>query len=144
MLWFTSLYYEILIVVLSLFFSAVASAFQLFPCKFCLQFSGLRKRNFTWNPFSIKKICWSIPCLHPPWKVHTWIEICASLNHRKKTKEDGSRLIPRKDTETLVLSNDALCCLTQSDVVFHFVRQFFSQHSLLTPTAAFKPNSWQV
>jgi len=20
------------------------------------------------------KICWSIPCLHPSWKVHTWIE----------------------------------------------------------------------
>jgi len=19
------------------------------------------------------KICWSIPCLHPSWKVHTWI-----------------------------------------------------------------------
>ena len=50
-------------------------------------------------------ICWSIPCLHPSWKVHTWIEICASLNHRKKTKADGSRLIPRKHTETLVLSS---------------------------------------
>jgi len=31
------------------------------------------------------------------------IEICASLNHRKKTKADGSQLIPRKHTETLVL-----------------------------------------
>jgi len=49
------------------------------------------------------KICWSIPCLHPSCKVHTWVEICASLNHRKKTKADGSRLIPRKHTETLVL-----------------------------------------
>jgi len=49
------------------------------------------------------KFCWSIPCLHPSWKVHTWIEICASLNHRQKTKADGSRLIPRKHTETLVL-----------------------------------------
>ena len=49
------------------------------------------------------KICWSIPCLQPSWKVHTWIEICTSLNHRKKTKADGSRLIPRKHTETLVL-----------------------------------------
>jgi len=27
------------------------------------------------------------------------------LNHRKKTKADGSRLIPRKHTETLVLLN---------------------------------------
>jgi len=49
------------------------------------------------------KICWLIACLHPSRKVHTWIEICASLNHRKKTKADGSRLIPRKHTETLVL-----------------------------------------
>jgi len=43
-----SLYYEILIVVLSLFFfSALTSAFQLFTCKLCLQFSGLTMRNFT-------------------------------------------------------------------------------------------------
>jgi len=49
------------------------------------------------------KICLSIICLHPSWKVHTWTEICASLDHRKKTKADGSRLIPRKHTETLVL-----------------------------------------
>ena len=47
-------------------------------------------------------------CLHPSWKVHTWIEICASLNHRKKTKADGSRLIPRKHTETLVLLSGVL------------------------------------
>ena len=35
--------------VLLCFFSAVTSAFQLFTCKRCLQFSGLRMRNFTWN-----------------------------------------------------------------------------------------------
>jgi len=28
------------------FFSAVTLAFQLFTCKLCLQFSGLRLRNF--------------------------------------------------------------------------------------------------
>jgi len=28
------------------------------------------------------------------------------LNHRKKTKADGSRLIPRKHTETLVLLSE--------------------------------------
>jgi len=50
-----SLYYEILIVVLS-FISAVTSAFQLFTCKLCLQFSGLRMRNFTWNRFPIKHL----------------------------------------------------------------------------------------
>ena len=51
-----SLYYEISIVVSSLFFPAVTSAFQLFTCKLCLQFSGLRMRNFTWNRFPIKNL----------------------------------------------------------------------------------------
>ena len=55
-LWFMSLCYEFLIVVLSLFFSAVTSAFQLFTCKLCLQFSGLSMRNFTWNRFPIKNL----------------------------------------------------------------------------------------
>jgi len=38
------------------FFSAVVSfsAFQLFTCKLCLQFSRLRMRNFMWNWFPIK------------------------------------------------------------------------------------------
>jgi len=53
---FMSLCYEILIVVLSLFFSAVTSAFQLFTRKLCLQFSGLRMRNLTWNRFPIKHL----------------------------------------------------------------------------------------
>ena len=56
LLWFMSLYYEILIVVLSFFFSAVTSAFQLFTCKLCLQFSGLRMRNFMWNRFPNKSL----------------------------------------------------------------------------------------
>jgi len=38
------------------FFSAVTSAFQLFTRKLCLQFSGLRMRNFTWNRFPIKNV----------------------------------------------------------------------------------------
>ena len=76
--------------------------FNLSPVSFACNFQDwggaiLREIDF------LLKICWSIPCLHPSWKVHTWIEICASLNHRKKTKADGSRLIPRKHTETLVL-----------------------------------------
>jgi len=49
--------------------------------------------------------------LLPQWKVHTWIEICASLNHRKKTKADGSRLITRKHTQTLVLLSVKFCML---------------------------------
>jgi len=76
---FLSLCYEILIVVLSLFFfSAVTSAFQLFTCKLCLQFSGLRVRNFREIDFLLKT-CWSIPCFHPSWKVHTWIHPCAMV-----------------------------------------------------------------
>ena len=65
--------------------------------KYVLSTMGVSKESIS------KKIFFSIPCLHPSWKVHTWIEICASLNHRKKTKADGSRLIPRKHTKTLVL-----------------------------------------
>ena len=100
-----SLCYEILIVVWVCFFSAVTSAFQLFTRKLCLQFSGLRMRNFTWNRFPINNLLIdSLLKLHPSWKVHTWIEICASLNHRKMTKADGSRLTPRKHTETVLLS----------------------------------------
>ena len=70
----------------------------------------------------VLKICWSIPCLHPSCKVHTWIEICASLNHRKKTKADGSRLIPRKHTETPVLLSEA-------------TRQFHRRISVVRPAA---------
>jgi len=69
-----------------------------FSCNF--QYWGcviLREIDF------LLKICWSIPCLHPSWKVHTWIKIWASLNHRKKMKAEPSRLIPRKHTETVVL-----------------------------------------
>jgi len=94
---------------------------QNFDCSLEFVFSLLLLQPFNFSPVSfacnfqdwgcvilceidfILKICWSIPCLHPSWKVHTWIEICASLNHRKKTKADGSQLIPRKHTETLVL-----------------------------------------
>jgi len=78
---------------------------QPFTRKLCLQFSGLRCVILREIDFLLK-ICWSTPCLHPSWKVHTWIEICASLNHRKKTTADGSRLIPRKHTETLALLSD--------------------------------------
>ena len=69
----------------------------------------LREIDFLW------KICWSIPFLHPSWKIHTWIEICASLNHRKKTKADCSQLIPRKHTETRVRLSD-------SEIIVLFLR----------------------
>ena len=61
---------------------------------------SFQKLNFF---YILLTICWWIPCLHPSWEVHIWIEICASLNHRKKIKADGSWLILRKHTKTLVL-----------------------------------------
>jgi len=51
-----SLYYEILIVVLNLLFLCCYFRLQLFTRKLCLQFSGLRMRNFTWNRFPIKNL----------------------------------------------------------------------------------------
>jgi len=61
--------------------------------------------------------------LAPP--LHTWIEICASLNHRIKTKAYGSWLIPRKHTETLVLLSVRLyqlhCTTIWSGVIFHIL-----------------------
>jgi len=96
------------------FFSAVTSAFQLFACKLCLQFSGQGMRNFTWNRFPIKKICWSIPCLHPLWKVHTWIEICASLNHRKK---DESRWQSTDSSKTYRNTSAFKSCTTMEQKI---------------------------
>jgi len=57
-------------------------------------------RNFTWNQFPIKNVL--IDSLLTPIVESTYLnrDMC---NHRKKTKADGSRLIPRKHTETLVL-----------------------------------------
>ena len=109
----------------------------LWAFKYVLSTMGVSKESI------LLKICWSIPCLNPSWKVHTWIEICASLNHRKKTKADGSRLIPRKRTETLVLLSVPFSLMrfrrvmlffqllplnvfASSLCVFLFLRQFFS------------------
>ena len=126
MLWFMSLCYEIVIVVLRLFFSLLLlQHFKFSPVSSACNFQDwgcviLREIDF------LLKICWSIPCLHPSWKAHTWIEICASLNHRKKTKADGSRLIPRKHTETLVLSSvnrDWFTVLAAIFVAFNYENQ---------------------
>jgi len=103
MLWFMSLYCEIFNCSLEFVFSLLLlQPFNFSRVSFACNFQDwgcviLREIDF------LLKICWWIPCLHPSWKVHTWIEIFASLNHRKNTKADGSRLIPRKHTETLVL-----------------------------------------
>ena len=91
MLWFMSLYYETLIVVL--FFSLLLlQPFNFSPASFACNFQDWGYIILCEIDFLLK-ICWSIPCLHPSWKVHTWIEVCASWNNRKKMKADGSRLI---------------------------------------------------
>jgi len=53
MLWFMSLFWLQSWVC---FFSSVTSAFQCFTCKLCLQFSGLRMCNFTWDRLPIKNL----------------------------------------------------------------------------------------
>jgi len=63
---------------------------------------GLTMRSVTWNQFPIKNLR-LIPCLFHAWSEVTRIQMCTSLNHRKKMKALPSRLIPRKPTENLEL-----------------------------------------
>jgi len=42
--------------------------------------------------------------LTPVVGARAWIQVCASLNHRRKMKAEPSRLIPRKHTENLFLT----------------------------------------
>jgi len=62
------------------FFSAVTSAFQLFTRKLCLQFSGLRMRNFTWNRFPIKNLL--IDSLLTPIVENTYLHLLCMLTIR--------------------------------------------------------------
>jgi len=84
MLWFMSLCYEILIVVLSFVFSLLLlQPFNFSPVSFACNFQDwgcviLREIDF------LLKICWSIPCLHPSWKVHTWMSGNNELQHKAK------------------------------------------------------------
>ena len=50
------------------------------------------------------------------------------MNHRKKTKADGSRLIPRKHTETLVLLSITVN-LTPVQGKFHIGKKLSLQES---------------
>jgi len=63
---------------------------------------GLTMRSVTWNRFPIKNL-WLIPCFFHLWSEVTWIQICASLNHRKKMKAEPSWLIPLKPIENVEL-----------------------------------------
>jgi len=55
-----------------------------------------------WNWFPIKNL-WLIPCFFHLWSEVTWIQICASLNHRKKVKAEPSWLIPLTPMENIEL-----------------------------------------
>jgi len=57
--------------------------------------------------------------------VHIWIEICASLNHRKKTKADGSRLTSRKHTERPVLSSVVVTLCVSTYLVLSYLCHCF-------------------
>jgi len=63
-------------------------------------------RNFTWNQFPIKNLL--IDSLLTPIVESTYLnrDMC-KFESCKKTKADGSRLIARKHSETLVLLTDA-------------------------------------
>ena len=70
-----------------------------FDCSLEFVFSLLLFQHFNFSPVSsafnfqdwgcvilreidfLLKICWSIPCLHPSWKVHTWIGVEYSLTY---------------------------------------------------------------
>jgi len=70
MFWFLSLCYDLFISLLNLCaFSALPLACS--PFKLCLQISGLRMRNFLWNPFPIKNLP-TDSLLSPLWKLCTW------------------------------------------------------------------------
>jgi len=76
---------------LSLFaFSALALAFQRCTRKRCLQVEGLTMRSATWNQSFIKILLVELN-RWPLWRPDAWIQICASLNHRKVMKPELSQ-----------------------------------------------------
>ena len=76
---------------------------------------GLTMRSVTWNRFPIKNL-WLIPCFFHLWSEVTWIEMCTSLNHRKKIEAEPSWLIPLKpikNEELFIVSSFMImsyCC----------------------------------
>jgi len=81
------------------FFSSVTSAFQLFTRKLCLQFSGLRMRNFTWNRSPIKNLL--IASLLTPIVESTYLNVCLPsvvfvTVHRMLGLEEAQNVISAK------------------------------------------------
>jgi len=50
--------------------------------------SGLRMRRVTWNRCPLNNLLGWFACLARLWVLVTWIQICLSLNHRKKMKAE--------------------------------------------------------
>jgi len=74
-------------------------------------------RSVRWNRFPIKNL-WLIPCFFHLWSEVTWIQICASLNHRTKMKAEPSRLIPLKPIENVELFIVQVCWVSSSGKTF--------------------------
>jgi len=54
-------------------------------------------RSFTWSRFTFEHLPRDSSLVSSVlWWVVIWIQICASLNHRKKMKAEPNLLIPRK------------------------------------------------
>jgi len=65
--------------------------------------------SVTWNRFPIKNSQIDSLLASHMWRAVTWIQICASLDHRKEMKPEPSRLIPQKFTENLEILVFQLC-----------------------------------
>ena len=102
-------------------------------------------RSVTWKRFPIKKLQ-LIPCFFHLWSEVTWIQICASLNHRKKMKSADSSKVYRKPRAlyvalvswefgpgtpkaTIVLHNNSRCSYHRwfARIYFSFQRFFSSR-----------------
>ena len=84
------------------------SAFQLFTCRLCLQFSGLRMRNFTWNRFRIKNLL--IDSLLTPIVESTYLN--RDMCKFESSKKDESRW-QSTDSSKAYRSTSAFNCLDQ-------------------------------
>jgi len=64
--------------------------------------AGVTCRLLTWNRLPIENFLIDSNS-SPVWRLVTWIQICASLNHWKKMNTEFIRVIPRKLTANLEL-----------------------------------------
>ena len=99
------------------FFSAVTSAFQLFTRKLCVQLSGLRMRNFTWNRFPIKNLM--IDSLLTPIVESTYLN--RDMRKFESSQKDESRW-QSTDSSKAYRNTSAFKCLAQRFLTFFLPR----------------------